>query len=54
MSRDIADEYTRECKLTSHVDERDIDYYNTFFSTASFELKQEPVRIALYGQTLTF
>ena len=54
MSRDIADEYTRECKLTSHVDESDIDYYNTFFSTASFELKQEPVRIALYGQTLTF
>ncbi len=54
MSRDIADEYTRECKLTSHVDESDIDYYNTFFSTASFELKQEPVRIEFYGQTLTF
>ena len=54
MSWDIADEYTRECKLTSNVDEGDINYYNTFFSTASFELKQEPVRIALYGQTLTF
>ena len=54
MSEDIADEYTRECKLTAIVDESDINYYNTFFSTASFELKQEPVRIALYGQTLTF
>tara|TARA_B100000586_G_C20023161_1_gene389947 strand:- start:62 stop:748 length:687 start_codon:yes stop_codon:yes gene_type:complete len=52
---DTADEYTRECNLdTGNVEEHDIAYYNTFFSTASFELKQEPVRIALYGQTLTF
>ena len=52
---DTAAEYTRECKLDmGSVDEHDIAYYHTFFSTASFELKQEPVRFELYGQTLTF
>ena len=52
---DTADEYTRECNLDMrNVEEHDIAYYNTFFSTASFELKQEPVRFELYGQTLTF
>ena len=48
---DTAINLTVECNPSN--DDFDFDIYQ-YFTTATFELKQEPVRIEFYGQTLTF
>ena len=48
---DTAVDLTVECNPSN--DDFDFDIYQ-YFTTATFELKQEPVRIEFYGQTLTF
>jgi len=48
---DTAIDLTVECNHSNSDSDFDI---NTYFTTATFELKQEPVRIEFYGQTLTF
>ena len=48
---DTAINLTVECNPSNSDSDFDI---NTYFTTATFELKQEPVRIEFYGQTLTF
>ena len=49
---DIASNFTRECSFAA--DNLHGNEIYSYYTTATFELKQEPVRIALYGQTLTF
>ena len=50
---DTAVDTTVECNPRNNSDWDDDDI-NNYFTTATFELKQEPVRIELSGQTLTF
>ena len=49
---DTAIDITVECNMRDDTG-NDNDFHN-YFTTATFELKQEPVRIELYGQILTF
>ena len=50
----IAVSTTVECNPTYATQSWGDDDINNYFTTATFELKQEPVRIEFYGQTLTF
>jgi hypothetical protein len=48
----IADSFERDCVPKSHY--LGGDDFGSYFSSLHFELKDEPVRLYLYGQTLTF
>jgi hypothetical protein len=49
----IADSFERDCVPKSHFNNNDGDF-GQFYSSLHFELKDEPVRLYLFGQTLTF